>query len=195
SGGLAGISALIINWSPLGLFYSAFAAVLSWFGIELPAKFTGFGRMIIEGLKNGIINSLGALKAAINMVTGMLPDWAAKRLEIHSPSRVFMSIGDYTMQGLALGMQKASNLPIKALDQTHQKIVQTDIARPNIRSSQPVRAKSNSAIQVAGDTVTIQVHAAPGQNIQQIQSMLENMLNKREREKMARVRSSFKDQE
>ncbi|MEC6125272.1 phage tail tape measure protein [Acinetobacter ursingii] len=195
SGGLAGISALIINWSPLGLFYSAFAAVLSWFGIELPAKFTGFGRMIIEGLKNGIINSLGALKAAINMVTGMLPDWAAKRLEIHSPSRVFMSIGDYTMQGLALGMQKASNLPIKALDQTHQKIVQTDIARPNIRSSQPVRAKSNSAIQVAGDTVTIQVHVAPGQNIQQIQSMLENILNKREREKMARVRSSFQDQE
>lgn len=195
SGGLAGISALIINWSPLGLFYSAFAAVLSWFGIELPAKFTGFGRMIIEGLKNGIINSLGALKAAINMVTGMLPDWAAKRLEIHSPSRVFMSIGDYTMQGLALGMQKASNLPIKALDQTHQKIVQSDIARPTIRASQPVRAKSNSAIQVAGDTVTIQVHVAPGQNIQQIQSMLENMLNKREREKMARVRSSFKDQE
>lgn len=195
SGGLAGISALIINWSPLGLFYSAFAAVISWFGIELPAKFTGFGRMIIEGLKNGIINSLGALKAAINMVTGMLPDWAAKRLEVRSPSRVFMSIGDYTMQGLALGMQKASNLPIKALDQTHQKIVQTDIARPNIRSSQPVRAKSNSAIQVAGDTVTIQMHVAPGQNIQQIQSMLENMLNKREREKMARVRSSYKDQE
>ncbi|MFW1997607.1 hypothetical protein ACG92W_01110 [Acinetobacter ursingii] len=43
--------------------------------------------------------------------------------------------------------------------------------------------------------MTIQMHVAPGQNIQQIQSMLENMLNKREREKMARVRSSFKDQE
>ena len=195
SGGIAGISALIVNWSPLGLFYSAFASVLSWFGIDLPAKFTGFGRMIIDGLKNGIISSLGALKSAINMVTGMLPDWAAKRLEIHSPSRVFMGIGDYTMQGLALGMKNASDLPIKALDQTHQKIVQTDIARPNIRTSQPVRAQSNSAIQVAGDTVTIQMHVAPGQNIQQIQSMLENMLNKREREKMARVRSSYKDQE
>lgn len=195
SGGIAGIGALIINWSPFGLFYSAFAAVLSWFGIDLPAKFTGFGAMILDGLKNGILSKVQAVKDALSSaVTGVI-DKAKSILDIHSPSRVFAEIGDFTMQGMAVGLLNSSDLPIKALDQTHQKIVQTDIARPNIRSSQPVRAKSNSAIQVAGDTVTIQVHVAPGQNIQQIQSMLENMLNKREREKMARVRSSFKDQE
>lgn len=195
SGGIAGIGALIINWSPIGLFYSAFAAVLSWFGIDLPAKFTGFGAMILDGLKNGILSKVQAVKDALSSaVTGVI-DKAKSILDIHSPSRVFAEIGDFTMQGMAVGLLNSSDLPIKALDQTHQKIVQTDIARPNIRSSQPVRAKSNSAIQVAGDTVTIQMHVAPGQNIQQIQSMLENMLNKREREKMARVRSSFKDQE
>ncbi|MEC6035790.1 phage tail tape measure protein [Acinetobacter nosocomialis] len=195
SGGIAGIGALIINWSPIGLFYSAFAAVLSWFGIDLPAKFTGFGAMILEGLKNGILSKVQAVKDALSSaVTGVI-DKAKSILDVRSPSRVFAEIGDFTMQGMAVGLLNSSDLPIKALDQTHQKIVQTDIARPNIRSSQPVRAKSNSAIQVAGDTVTIQVHVAPGQNIQQIQSMLENMLNKREREKMARVRSSFKDQE
>ncbi|QNX04734.1 phage tail tape measure protein [Acinetobacter seifertii] len=195
SGGIAGIGALIINWSPIGLFYSAFAAVLSWFGIDLPAKFTGFGAMILDGLKNGILSKVQAVKDALSSaVTGVIKK-AKRILDIRSPSRVFAEIGDFTMQGMAVGLLNSSDLPIKALDQTHQKIVQTDIARPNIRSSQPVRAKSNSAIQVAGDTVTIQVHVAPGQNIQQIQSMLENMLNKREREKMARVRSSFKDQE
>ncbi len=195
SGGIAGIGALIINWSPIGLFYSAFAAVLSWFGIDLPAKFTGFGAMILDGLKNGILSKVQAVKDALSSaVTGVI-DKAKSILDIHSPSRVFAEIGDFTMQGMAVGLLNSSDLPIKALDQTHQKIVQTDIARPNIRSSQPVRAKSNSAFQVAGDTVTIQMHVAPGQNIQQIQSMLENMLNKREREKMARVRSSFKDQE
>lgn len=195
SGGIAGIGALIINWSPIGLFYSAFAAVLSWFGIDLPAKFTGFCAMILDGLKNGILSKVQAVKDALSSaVTGVI-DKAKSILDIHSPSRVFAEIGDFTMQGMAVGLLNSSDLPIKALDQTHQKIVQTDIARPNIRSSQPVRAKSNSAIQVAGDTVTIQMHVAPGQNIQQIQSMLENMLNKREREKMARVRSSFKDQE
>ncbi|ENU88523.1 phage tail tape measure protein, TP901 family, core region [Acinetobacter sp. CIP 102529] len=195
SGGIAGIGALIINWSPIGLFYSAFAAVLSWFGIDLPAKFTGFGAMILEGLKNGILSKVQAVKDALSSaVTGVI-DKAKSILDVRSPSRVFAEIGDFTMQGMAVGLLNSSDLPIKALDQTHQKIVQTDIARPNIRSSQPVRAKSNSAIQVAGDTVTIQMHVAHGQNIQQIQSMLENMLNKREREKMARVRSSFKDQE
>ena len=151
--------------------------------------------MILDGLKNGILSKVQAVKDALSSaVTGVI-DKAKSILDIHSPSRVFAEIGDFTMQGMAVGLLNSSDLPIKALDQTHQKIVQTDIARPNIRSSQPVRAKSNSAIQVAGDTVTIQMHVAPGQNIQQIQSMLENMLNKREREKMARVRSSFKDQE
>ncbi|MFX7021237.1 phage tail tape measure protein, partial [Acinetobacter baumannii] len=47
NGGITGVSALIINWSPIGLFYAAFAKVLSWFGVDLPAKFTGFGAMIL----------------------------------------------------------------------------------------------------------------------------------------------------
>ena len=194
SGGIAGISALIINWSPLSLFYSAFSAVLGWFGIELPAKFTGFGRMIVEGLRNGIIGSVGILKSAMNSITGMLPDWAAKRLKIHSPSRVFMSIGDYTMQGLALGMQKASNLPIQALDKTHQRITQSDIARPTFRSSQQLKA-SSSTVQVAGDTITLHIHASPGQSINELQNMVQNMFDRREREKSARVRASYSDQD
>lgn len=54
NGGITGVSALIINWSPIGLFYAAFAKVLSWFGVDLPAKFTGFGAMILTGLKTGL---------------------------------------------------------------------------------------------------------------------------------------------
>lgn len=41
-GGILGVSQLIINWSPLGLFYQAFADVLGWFDITLPEDFTGF---------------------------------------------------------------------------------------------------------------------------------------------------------
>jgi hypothetical protein len=73
NGGLAGITALIINWSPLGLFYTAFAGVLRWFGIDLPAKFTGFGSMILEGLKNGILSKVKAVKDALSSaVTGVI---------------------------------------------------------------------------------------------------------------------------
>ncbi|ORC44407.1 phage tail tape measure protein, partial [Burkholderia sp. A27] len=58
AGGISGIGALIVNWSPLGLFYQAFAGVLSWFGIDMPAKFSEFGGNLIAGLVNGITSGL-----------------------------------------------------------------------------------------------------------------------------------------
>ncbi|MCZ5725929.1 hypothetical protein O5282_26990 [Escherichia coli] len=39
NGGIVGIGKLLINWSPAGLLYKAFAAALKYFGVALPAKF------------------------------------------------------------------------------------------------------------------------------------------------------------
>src|SRR5450830_638047 len=50
AGGTGSVNRLILNWSPLGVFYRAFAGVLRWFGIELPAKFTDFGSNILQRL-------------------------------------------------------------------------------------------------------------------------------------------------
>ena len=195
NGGLAGITALIINWSPLGLFYTAFAGVLRWFGIDLPAKFTGFGSMILEGLKNGILSKVKAVKDALSSaVTGVI-DKAKKLLDIHSPSRVFAEIGDFTMQGMAVGMLNSAGLPLQVLDRTHQNIVQSDIAQPTFRASPQLASKSSTPIQVQGDTITIQITAAPGQTIQQLQNMIEGVLNRRDQQKQARVRSSYMDDE
>lgn len=195
NGGLAGITALIINWSPLGLFYTAFAGVLRWFGIDLPAKFTGFGSMILEGLKNGILSKVKAVKDALSSaVTGVI-DKAKKILDIHSPSRVFAEIGDFTMQGMAVGMLNSAGLPLQVLDRTHQNIVQSDIAQPTFRASPQLASKSSTPIQVQGDTITIQITAAPGQNLQQLQNMIEGVLNRRDQQKQARVRSSYMDDE
>src|SRR5690606_28676118 len=58
NGGFAGIAKLILDFSPLGLFYRAFAAVMSYFGVEMPAKFSDFGSMLLDGLVNGIKNKL-----------------------------------------------------------------------------------------------------------------------------------------
>ncbi len=195
NGGLAGITALIINWSPLGLFYTAFAGVLRWFGIDLPAKFTGFGSMILEGLKNGILSKVKAVKDALSSaVTGVI-DKAKKILDIHSPSRVFAEIGDFTMQGMAVGMLNSAGPPLQVLDRTHQNIVQSDIAQPTFRASPQLASKSSTPIQVQGDTITIQITAAPGQTIQQLQNMIEGVLNRRDQQKQARVRSSYMDDE
>src|SRR5690606_26951418 len=58
SGGLSGIAATILNFSPLGLFHRALAGVLNYFGVDIPARFTDFGGMLIDGLVNGITAGL-----------------------------------------------------------------------------------------------------------------------------------------
>lgn len=40
--GLAKIGAVIVNWSPLGLVYKAFAGVMNYFEVEMPNTLTGF---------------------------------------------------------------------------------------------------------------------------------------------------------
>lgn len=196
NGGLVGISTLILNWSPFGLFYSVFAKVLSWFGVELPAKFTGFGAMILEGLKNGILSKVQVVKDALSSaVTGVI-DKAKSILDIHSPSRVFMSIGDFTMQGMALGLKNAAGLPLNIIKKTHHDIIQSPIARPDIKTTSTLKAGSSAGTtKVQGDTITMHIHAQPGQSVQQIAQMVANMMDQRQRQKMQRVRDRYQDSE
>ena len=205
NGGIQSMSALIINWSPLGLFYSAFASVLSWFGIELPAKFSGFGSMIIDGLVKGIQAGFEKLKSLWATINSWMPDFMKKQMVIRSPSRVMRGLGSHIIDGVGVGLEKGfPNLKAKFADvvsifKPDSELLQKINVAPALGKIQSAPLSSNTmsagSYTIQGDTITININAAPGQNIQQIQSMLENMLNKREREKMARVRSSYKDQE
>ncbi|ELW9028359.1 phage tail tape measure protein [Yersinia enterocolitica] len=113
NGGIVGISKLIMNWSPLGLFYKAFAGVMSWFGVDLPKNFTDFGGNLIAGLVNGIGNKLAAAKDTIVNFGNSISGWFKETLGIHSPSRVFMGFGDNIGQGAAIGLQRTT--PLAAL--------------------------------------------------------------------------------
>ncbi|HHX3708632.1 TPA: phage tail tape measure protein [Citrobacter freundii] len=113
NGGIVGIGKLIMNWSPLGLFYKAFAGVMSWFGVDLPKNFTDFGGNLIAGLVNGIGNKLAAAKDTIVNFGNSISGWFKETLGIHSPSRVFMGFGDNIGQGAAIGLQRTT--PLAAL--------------------------------------------------------------------------------
>lgn len=113
--GIGNISATIINWSPLGLFYQAFSAVMSWFGIELPAKFTEFGSNIISGLWNGLKAKFEEVKAWFSGVAGWFSSKFAIRNEIHSPSRLFRRFGGWMMQGLQMGIDGGASRPLNAI--------------------------------------------------------------------------------
>ncbi len=113
NGGIVGIGKLLINWSPAGLLYKAFAAALKYFGVALPAKFTDFGGHLIDGLINGIKNKWGSLKSSVTGMGDSISSWFSEKLGIHSPSRVFMGFGDNIAQGAAIGLQRTT--PLAAL--------------------------------------------------------------------------------
>ncbi|TPT13143.1 phage tail tape measure protein [Acinetobacter baumannii] len=187
NGGIKGVSALIINWSPIGLFYAAFAKVLSWFGIDLPAKFTGFGAMILTGLKNGILSKIGEVKTALSgAVTGVI-EKARNLLGIHSPSRVFMGIGDYTMQGMALGISQNNNLPVKATQQATQNVIGTGTTA-KVTPVTPIQAQRGGSF-ISNDTIQITIKAEHGQPVRETARALRaEMLRLQQEERDARRR-------
>ncbi|MGS8722607.1 phage tail tape measure protein, partial [Salmonella enterica subsp. enterica serovar Infantis] len=69
-------------------FYRAFARVLDWFGIELPARFSEFGGNILDCLINGILNALHFLNGAIEKIKELITDWAksAQGISAEMPS-------------------------------------------------------------------------------------------------------------
>ncbi|MGX9777078.1 phage tail tape measure protein [Janthinobacterium aestuarii] len=204
AGGLAGISALIINWSPVGVFYQAFAGVLSWFGIKLPAQFTEFGANILRGLVNGITGSMGAVKEAISNAGSSTIAWFKEKLGIRSPSRVFAQLGDYTMQGLAMGLDRSESAPIAKVSTLAQRLTQlgagiaigTATALP--ASAFDTRAPLSqggfgAGMTVQGDKIEITFHVQAGTDPQAIARAVSVALDQRDREKAARIRSSLRD--
>ncbi len=197
AGGIGGIGALLLNWSPLGLLYKAFATTLSYLGVELPSKFTDFGGMLMDGLVNGISAGLGRVKNAITGAGSATIDWFKQKLGIHSPSRVFAQLGGFTMDGLTQGLAAGESGVLGQIAHTADQLSSNSFGpggitfdgRPAIskRSSQPVSS--------AGDTINITINAAPGQDAQALARAVAQELDKRERAKGARQRSALYDQE
>ncbi|MEX4489343.1 phage tail tape measure protein [Haemophilus influenzae] len=114
--GIGNITATILDWSPLGLFQKVFSTVLSWFGIDVPSKFSDFGKNMIDGLVNGIKNAWEGAKQIVSNLGEGIKGWFAEKLGIHSPSRVFKGYGINVVEGLAIGMNKSIPMAENASD-------------------------------------------------------------------------------
>lgn len=104
---------------------------------SIPDKVTSIGSDIIQGMVNGVTGAAGHL---IDSVKGAVDDAinAAKNLlGIHSPSRVFRKIGQYTMQGAALGVDDDADVLLRSTDNAMRGMISTaqDIAMPGVNST------------------------------------------------------------
>lgn len=117
NGNFTELGNIILAFNPLSLFQTIFSSVLNYFGVELSAEFTNFGKNIIDGLVNGIGNAWNSAKETVSELGTSVKDWFAEKLGIHSPSRVFMGFGENTVQGLAIGVNKSLGLAEKASDE------------------------------------------------------------------------------
>jgi TP901 family phage tail tape measure protein len=206
SGGLTGILGLIVNFSPVGMFYRAFAAVMSYFGVELPTKFTSFGGMLIDGLVSGITSKLGAVKEAITGAGESTIGWFKEKLGIHSPSRVFAQLGGFTMAGLEQGLTGNQGGPLGAVANLSKQLTDagafamgavaqgiTMDNRPPL-SAAPVRgAGAGTGAQAA--PMIFNIHPAAGMDEQALARLVAAEVAKIQRSAQARNRSSLSDGE
>lgn len=139
---LSGVISTVVGW--VSQFASNATSAASQFASNLinglasiPGQVTSIGSNIIQGMVNGVTGAAGRL---IDSVKGAVDDAinAAKNLlDIHSPSRVFRKIGQYTMQGAALGVDDDADVLLRSTDSAMRGMISTaqDIAMPGVSST------------------------------------------------------------
>lgn len=117
SSGIGNITATILNWSPLGLFHKAFAAVLSWFGIDLPADFGAAAVGMITSFGEGLLSMGGWLLDTVAGLFNGVFDWFTDM-----PAR-FMEMGGLVIDGLVDGIKGAAGAVKDAVVNTANSVV------------------------------------------------------------------------
>ncbi|MFT4454981.1 phage tail tape measure protein [Pseudomonas sp. RTCS2] len=206
SSGLTGILSLITNFSPIGMFYSAFAAVMNYFGVELPSQFTSFGGMLIDGLVNGITSKLGAVKTAITGAGESTIGWFKEKLGIHSPSRVFAELGGFTMAGLEQGLTGNQGGPLGAVNSLSKQLTDAGAfaigasAQGIAMDNRPPLSPRPGGGQAAGASaqaapVVFNIYPAAGMDEQALARLVAAEVAKIQRTNQARSRSALSDGE
>lgn len=77
---------------------------------SIPGQVVSIGSDIIGGLVDGVVGAAGSLIDAVGGAVNDALDWAKNLLGIASPSKVFREIGQYSMQGMALGIDDDADL-------------------------------------------------------------------------------------
>lgn len=172
---------------------------MNYFGVEMPGKFTEFGSMLMQGMVNGITNGLAAVKDSITGAADSTITWFKEKLGIHSPSRVFASLGGFTMAGLVQGLAGGEGDVLGQISSTARRLTEAGASVLSggfsFDSRPPVASAGGGALARGGDTYSITIHAAPGMDPQAIAREVRAELARQKAAGAARTRSRLTDSE
>ena len=166
------------------------------FVLSLHGRMLDIGRNIIIALAQGIRSAPGAVWNALKSVVGNGIERVKNFLGIKSPSRVFMAIGGHTAEGMALGIEKRGSRAVAAAGRLAAGVTgaasfaltPVGAAASPAASARP--AASTAPVGGGPASITIHVHAQPGQDTRALARQV-----KRELEGLYAIdhRSSYED--
>ncbi|MDX3525073.1 hypothetical protein P1P75_01035 [Streptomyces sp. ID05-39B] len=172
SSGLSSLVSTVSTWigkaaAKVGELPGMAKSALSSIGSALRSAGMDLIRGFIEGIKAKASDvasaAMDVAKKAVDGVKGFLG--------IHSPSRVFATLGDFTMQGFLKGLESNYDTVRKSLRGLASEIASTDFALPDIgtvSASSGVAYAVNAALDgsaAAGTTKVLNYYAAPGSSL------------------------------
>lgn len=118
------------------------------------AQLAAAGRDLMDGLAQGMLSRLQRLREIASDIAAVVRDTVKNVLRIQSPSRVFMDIGDDTVQGFIDGLRAAA----PGLEDTMRGIVQDFTVAgtpedPSVRLVLPDAPRPVVAVAIAGEAV------------------------------------------
>lgn len=119
---------------------------------SLPSEMDTVGANAMIGLANGIINNSGSALSAAQSIADQIVATINAALDIGSPSRVLMETGEFTTEGLAIGMLNK----LKQAGRAAQEVAETVADNMQIRASQTLdlgllgQSESNISLRLNG---------------------------------------------
>jgi phage-related protein len=179
---------------------------LMWQGINnilmgWPEKMMQAGRDMLAGLREGIIANAFVVREAIAGVANGAMDRFKGLLGINSPSRVFAQYGDFTMQGLAGGLQRSKSAPLQQVSGLGERMRQLG---SGLALSAAIPAAAATPVMTPGTVAagtadaapvsyTINIHAPAGSDAQDIARLVRDAVAQIERDRNSRRASRLTD--
>lgn len=98
---------------------------------SIPGQVVSIGADIVNGMVEGVAGAAQGLIDAVGGAVNNAIGFAKGLLGIASPSKVFREFGQFTMQGMALGIDDDSDLPAQSVDDAMRRMEAVPIFSPS----------------------------------------------------------------